>query len=138
VSVIADLVHTHPVFVRLAMAAKGARRVALVTDAVATADAPPTPGVLRAPPRLSDGTLAGSTMTMERAVSNAVTHSGVTLPDALRCASTTPAGLLGLHDRGEIAPGRRADLVALEPGTDGGWRVASTWVAGIEAWGAAR
>ncbi len=153
VSVIADLVHTHPAFVRLAVAAKGAGRVALVTDAVGTTDglgpsgepapdgardATSTPGVLRAPPRLSDGTLAGSTVTMERAISNVVTHSGVTLPDAVRCASTTPAHLLGLDDRGEIAPGRRADLVALEPGADGAWHVASVWVAGLEAWSAAR
>ena len=91
VSVIADLVHTHPVFVQLAMAAKGPQGVALVTDAVATAGAPPAPGVVTTPPRLPDGTLAGSTLTMDRAVSNVVTLSGVTLPDAVRSASSTPA-----------------------------------------------
>ena len=123
VSVIADLVHTHPVFVRMAFTAKGASGVALVTDAVA---APPGPD----PPRLADGTLAGSVLTMPGALSNAVHASTVSLPDAVTAASTTPARLLGLDDRGAIAPGRRADLVALETVDDGSWRVASVWVAG--------
>jgi N-acetylglucosamine-6-phosphate deacetylase len=122
VSVIADLVHTHPMFVRLAFAAKGARAVALVTDAVAS-----PPGA--EPPRLPDGTLAGSVLTMDRAVSNTVEHSAVALADAVEAASTTPARLLGLSDRGAIAPGLRADLVTLER-VGGGWRVASVWVSG--------
>jgi N-acetylglucosamine-6-phosphate deacetylase len=66
-------------------------------------------------------------------VSSVVHHSGVPLVDAVRSASTTPARLLGLDDRGEIAPGKRADLVALEADGDGGWRVASAWVAGVQA-----
>jgi len=127
VSVIADLVHTHPVFVRMAFAAKGARHVALVTDAVAT-----TAGA--GPPRLADGTLAGSVLTMDAAVSNVVNHSAVSVADAVQAASTTPARLLGLADRGAIAPGRRADLVALEPTGAGAWRVQSVWVAGASAW----
>jgi N-acetylglucosamine-6-phosphate deacetylase len=142
VSLIADLVHTHPVFVRMAFTTKGPRGVALVTDAVASPPgvasrraAPPGsgPGGDPGPPRLPDGTLAGSVLTMDRAVSNVVHHSAVALVDAVHSASTTPARLLGLDDRGEIAPGNRADLVALEADGDGGWRVASTWVAGVRA-----
>jgi N-acetylglucosamine-6-phosphate deacetylase len=136
VSVIADLVHTHPVFVRMAFAAKrseGDRTpgVVLVTDAVAAA--PGRPVEPTAPPRLADGTLAGSVLTMTRAVSNVVRASGVDLADAVQAASSTPARLLGFDDRGSIEPGRRADLVALEP-TGGEWRAASVWVAGLEAW----
>jgi N-acetylglucosamine-6-phosphate deacetylase len=130
VSVIADLVHTHPVFVRMAFTSKGAARVALVTDAVAAA-----PG--RGAPRLPDGTLAGSVLTMDRAVSNVVHHSDVSLADAVHAASTTPARLLGLDDRGAITPGRRADLVALEPVGDDSWRVATVWIAGTRAWSSA-
>jgi N-acetylglucosamine-6-phosphate deacetylase len=135
VSVIADLVHTHPVFVRLAFTTKGARGVALVTDSVAVdADGP---GVPRGsdlhrgpgPPRRRDGTLAGSVLTMAGAVSNVVHHSAVTLAEAVEAASTTPARLLGLDDRGAITPGRRADLVTLER-VGGVWGVASVWVAG--------
>jgi N-acetylglucosamine-6-phosphate deacetylase len=136
VSVIADLVHTHPVFVRMAFAAKRPERdrnpgVALVTDAVA---APVARAPDRAsPPRLADGTLAGSVLTMADAVSNVVRAGGVALADAVQAASSTPARLLGLDDRGSIEAGRRADLVALEP-TGGGWRAVSVWVAGHEAW----
>jgi N-acetylglucosamine-6-phosphate deacetylase len=143
VSVIADLVHCHPLFLRMAFTAKTARGVALVTDAVAVGG---TAGVAAGSdtvldtasgaPRLSDGTLAGSVLTIDRAITNAVRHSGVPLPDALQAASTTPARLLGLEDRGVIAPGRRADLVALEPDGDAGWRVASVWVGGVKAWSA--
>jgi N-acetylglucosamine-6-phosphate deacetylase len=127
VSVIADMVHTHPVFVRMAFTSKGAPRVALVSDAVAA-----TPG--EGAPRLPDGTLAGSVLTMDGAVSNVVHHSGVSLADAVQAASTTPARLLGLDDRGAIAPGRRADLVALEPDGVDSWRVVTVWVAGARAW----
>jgi len=139
VSVIADLVHTHPVFLRMAFAAKAAHGVALVTDAVASTPAPvatapgPVDTEAGAPPRLPDGTLAGSVLTMDRAVSNVVRRCAVPLADAVEAASSTPARLLGLEDRGTIATGLRADLVALEPAR-GAWRVASVWVAGVEAW----
>ncbi len=138
-SIIGDLIHTHPVFVRMAFAAKSPHGVALVTDAVAASTATaaatasaPTVG----PPRLSDGTLAGSVLTMDGAVSNVVNHCHVAFTDALEAASTTPARLLGFDDRGALTPGRRADLVALEEKGDGGWRVASVWVAGTPAWSA--
>jgi N-acetylglucosamine-6-phosphate deacetylase len=138
VSLIADLVHTHPLLLRLAFAAKSARRVALVTDAVSTGavstDSLSTDVRVPEPPRLDDGTLAGSVLHMERAVSNVVSHAGVSLRDALSAASTTPARLLGLDDRGAIVAGRRADLVALEAIGEGSWRVATVWVAGAEAW----
>jgi N-acetylglucosamine-6-phosphate deacetylase len=48
------------------------------------------------------------------------------LEDALAAASTTPAALLGLYDRGAVEPGRRADLVALGPDLD----VESVWIGG--------
>jgi N-acetylglucosamine-6-phosphate deacetylase len=65
-------------------------------------------------PRLPDGTLAGSALTMDAAIRNVV-GLGVPLATAVSAASTRPAELLGLADRGAIAPGRRADLVALSP-----------------------
>jgi len=139
VSVIADLVHCHPLFLRMAFTAKTAGGVALVTDAVAVGAASGAVAgsdTASGAPRLPDGTLAGSVLTIDRAITNAVRHSGVSLADALQAASTTPARLLGLDDRGVIAPGRRADLVALEPDGDAGWRVASVWVGGVKAWSA--
>jgi len=133
VSMIADLVHIHPALVRIAFRAKGAARSVLVTDAVAigtgttTATGAPFEGQ---PPRMADGTLVGSVLRMDRAVANTVVHAGISLADAVTAASTTPASLLGLDDRGAIAPGRRADLVAL----DADLGITTVWIAGQEAW----
>jgi N-acetylglucosamine-6-phosphate deacetylase len=65
--------------------------------------------------RLADGTLAGSTLTMDRALRNFMTL-GLTLEDAARRLSEVPARYLGLEDCGRIAPGLRADLVVVDPG----------------------
>ncbi len=119
VSLITDLIHVHPAIVALVFRAKSARRVALVTDAVAWQDGGDAP-------RLPDGTLLGSTLTADAAVRHAVQRCGIALEDAVRAATTTPADLLGLHDRGRIEPGARADLVALQPDLT----VERTWVAG--------
>jgi N-acetylglucosamine-6-phosphate deacetylase len=119
VSLIIDLVHVHPAVVTLVFRSKSAQRVALVTDAVAwegEGDAP----------RLADGTLMGSTLAADAAIRNAVQRCGVSVVDAVRAATTTPADLLGLSDRGRIEPGARADLVALNPDLT----VETTWVGG--------
>ena len=117
----------------MAFNAKGARGVALVTDAVAVTVAGRRRRRrrrARGPPRLADGTLAGSVLTMDGALANVVRPARSRFDDAVAGASTTPARLLGLDDRGAIAPGRRADLVALEPTGDGAWRVRTVWVGG--------
>jgi len=129
VSLIADLVHVHPAAVALAFRAKGAANVVLVTDSVAWDRG--TVGQVRmtfdgVAPRLPDGTLAGSAVTMDGAIRNVVGRCGVGLFDAVRAATATPARLLGLADRGEIAPGRRADLVALSRDLT----IEATWVGG--------
>lgn len=127
---IADLVHVHPVAIDVAFRAKPGR-IALVTDAVAWRGA--RIGRIEithdgTAPRLPDGTLAGSSLTMDAAVRNVVGEANVPLDVALTAASTTPAELVGLHDRGRIEVGRRADLVAL----DADLRVAAVWAAGTE------
>ena len=60
--------------------------------------------------RKSDGVIAGSGLTLLQAVQNMV-RWGLPLPQAVACASFNPARRLGLDDRGEIALGKRADLV---------------------------
>jgi N-acetylglucosamine-6-phosphate deacetylase len=134
--VIADLVHLHPAAITTVLRAKGAQRAVLVTDAVAwragsvgqavrmSLDADDPRG---AAPRLADGTLAGSALTMDQAIRNVVRRCGASLADAVAAASTVPAQVLGLHDRGAIEGGRRGDLVALGPGLD----VESVWVGGV-------
>ena len=128
---IADMVHVHPTAIALAFLAKP-KRIALVTDAVAWRGA--RIGRIEivhdgTAPRLPDGTLAGSSLTMDQGVRNVVEHAGIALEDALVAASTTPAELLGLADRGRIAVGARADLVALDPGD---LTIRSVWFGGRE------
>lgn len=134
VSVIADGVHLHPAALRLAFRAKGPGRVVLVTDAVAWRSgrvAGRDVAVRDGAPRLPDGTIAGSCLTMDGAVRTAATVAGVALADAVAAASTTPASLLGLEGRGRIETGATADLVALGPDL----AVEATWVAGRQVHG---
>lgn len=132
ISLIADGVHVDPRMLRIAWRAKGPGRVVLVTDATGwRAGRLGDAGIelVDGAPRLADGTLAGSALTMDAAVRFAVDAVGVELTDALAAAASTPAGLLGLDDRGSITPGRRADLVAL----NGDLEVEAAWVAGALA-----
>lgn len=140
IEVIADLVHLHPATVRLVASLAGPGRTVLITDAVAATGLPDgeyTLGGLKivvrgGVSRLADtGVLAGSTLTMDRAVANMV-KLGYSLADALRMASTTPALSIGLGGRlGVVAPGYLADLVLL----DEKLRVAKTIVGGVEVYG---
>lgn len=121
VELVMDGVHVKPELVAWVMATAPGR-VALVTDAMAAAahaDGDYMLGELAVEVR--DGvarlagldTIAGSTLTLDKAVRNAVA-AGVGLVDALRAASTVPADYLGLASVGRIAPGKRADLVVLD------------------------
>ena len=61
----------------------------------------------------ADGTIdiSGSRLTLNQACRNMMTHTGASIVDVFRYASTNPANALGFADRGQIAPGLRADLV---------------------------
>jgi N-acetylglucosamine-6-phosphate deacetylase len=120
-TLIPDLVHVHPAALRLAIRTK--HRVALVTDRVATTDLSVTQDGAA---RFDDGTLAGSTLSMARAVQNTV-GLGVPVERAVEMAATIPADALGLPDCGRIAPGMRADLVALDPSS---LTVRAVWLGG--------
>ena len=114
---IADFVHVHPEVVRLAFRCKPRGRIVLVTDAVAWRGEHVRGMGLQhdgTAPRMADGTLAGSALTLDRAIANVVGGCGVDLVDAVYAASTAPADLVGRPDIGRIAPGARADLVALD------------------------
>lgn len=108
-TLIPDLVHVHAAALRLTIHRK--HNVALVTDRVATTGLSVTQDGAA---RLDDGTLAGSTLSMACAVQNTV-GLGIPVKRAVEMATTIPADVLGLADRGRIAPGMRADLVALDP-----------------------
>lgn len=118
--VILDGHHVHPTSFHLARrAAPG--RVLLVSDAVRAAglgEGESELGGQRVTVRagratLPDGTLAGSVLTLDRALRNA-RAAGVPLPEASAMLSAVPAASLGLTDRGRLAPGLRSDLVVLD------------------------
>jgi len=132
---IADGLHVHPAAARLLHGAKRTSGTVLITDAIAATGLEDGEHRLgRTPIRVaggraetSDGTLAGSTLTMDAAVRNAYEWLGISLGEALALATTTPARVVGLEDRkGRIAPGYDADLVVL----DDALRPLATYVAG--------
>ncbi|GAB2494501.1 N-acetylglucosamine-6-phosphate deacetylase [Pseudoxanthomonas sangjuensis] len=137
--VIVDGVHVHPASLRVALAAKPNGKVFLVTDAMPMvgADSPSfdlygeTITEVEGVVRNAAGALAGSALDMASAVRNSVRLLGLPLDEAARMAATYPAQFLGLGDsHGRIAPGYRADLVAL--GADD-LQVLDTWIAGVPA-----
>jgi N-acetylglucosamine-6-phosphate deacetylase len=133
--IIADGRHVHPASLRIALAAKGADRIALVTDAMPTVGSDvkefrlggqrivARDGRCEAP----DGTLAGSDLDMASAVRSAERLMGVGYDTAARMASATPAWALGMtEERGEIRVGLAADLVLVNRDK----QVVKTWIGG--------
>jgi N-acetylglucosamine-6-phosphate deacetylase len=139
---ICDGVHVDPVAMRLLLRAKGVSGMRLVTDAMSAAGMPDGEYRLGGRPvsvaggravLAGGGSIAGSTLTMERAVQNAVRLLGASVEEAILMASTNSARLLGLEGRkGEISAGSDADLVVL----DGSLGVQATMVAGQWMFGA--
>jgi N-acetylglucosamine-6-phosphate deacetylase len=135
---ICDGIHVDPVAVRMAWRALGPDRLNLVTDAVAVLGAEPGESRLGAVEvtvdergvRTAGGVLAGSDLSLDRAVRNLVAFTGCSVPDALATVTATPARLLGLTDRGRLVPGARADVTVL----DGDLAVVATIVGGEVAW----
>jgi N-acetylglucosamine-6-phosphate deacetylase len=134
---IVDGIHVDPIAVRAAFAAKGADGIALVTDAMPSVGARlnqfqlmgRTISLCDGRLTAKDGTLAGAHLDMASAVRNAVRLAKLPLEDALRAASLTPARFLGLErERGALASGARADMVALTPQLE----VIGTWLDGVE------
>lgn len=131
--VIADGVHLHPEVIRIAFAAAPGR-VALVTDAMAAAGASDgrydlgtlevdvVDGVARL---AAGGAIAGSTLTQDAALRNAVA-AGVALEHAVAALTSTPARAVGRHDLGALEPGRLADAVLMTRDLS----VRAVWVAG--------
>ena len=117
VGVIADLVHVRAEAITLAFRAKSSDTVCLVSDSVAWK----SPWALEngmeirdGAPRLSNGTLAGSSTPLAEGVRNCVLEAGVSLAEALRAATSTPAHLIGRSDIGHIRLGEKCDFVCLD------------------------
>lgn len=136
---ICDGFHVHAAISRMAIAAKGCHRMMAITDATAGAGLPVGSTarlggqqitVRQEAAFLDDGTLAGSTLTMNRAFGAIVTKFGGSLVDAVVMCSTTPARELGLTGLGVLAEGAVADLVVL----DRNFEVIRTYIGGREVW----
>lgn len=118
--IIPDLLHVHPGAIRVAL--RSIPCLYCVTDSTAATGMPDGDYRLGRQPvtkclggvRLADGTLAGSTLTMDRALRNLVEVVGLDLQDAARRVSTYAADFLGLADRGRLVPGAWADLAVLD------------------------
>src|SRR5579859_850396 len=119
--IIADGIHVAPAVVDLFIKAKGLERAILITDAISATGKPDGSyrlGEMEVTVRDGrcehQGKLAGSVLTLDRAVRNAVAFAGIPMQAALTLATLNPARRLALEgDRGTIAPGRIADLIAL-------------------------
>ena len=117
---IADLLHVHPGAIHVALRAiPGLYCVTDSTSAAAMPDGDYTLGRHRVSKclggvRLADGTLAGSTLTMDQALRNLVGPLGLPLVQAAQRVATHAARYLGLTDRGRIVAGAQADLVSCD------------------------
>ena len=118
--IIPDLLHVHPGAIRAAL--RAIPRLFCVTDSTAAAGMPDGEYRLGSHAvtkclggvRLADGTLAGSSLTMDQALRNLVDPLGFDLQEASLRVSTFAADYLGLADRGRLAPGAWADAVVLD------------------------
>ena len=114
---ICDGLHVHPAIVRLWLKMKGEERAILVTDGTSATGMPDgiyTLGNFSVEVKdgvcLSDGTLSGSVLTMDRAVDNLQRFTGASLGTAVRLASLNPARMLGLEHLTALTPGAPANF----------------------------
>ena len=108
-------IHVDPYMLRLVRKIKGDDRIILISDAYAC-DGPVPPGYDGVDDINFDwtGEIAGSKLTLDIACRNALKHLGASIVDVFRFASYNPAMAVGFYDRGEIAVGKRADLVIVD------------------------
>jgi N-acetylglucosamine-6-phosphate deacetylase len=120
---IADNIHVHPAAMKLLYTVKGANRLILITDAVRGAGQADgeykidnrTVVVKDGAVRLPDGTLAGSTLTMERGLNNLMAATGLPIESLWKTTSLNAARSIHVSDRkGSLEAGKDADLVLLD------------------------
>jgi len=119
--IIADGIHVSPPVVKLFLEAKGIERAVVITDAISATGMPdghyelgPIHVEVKDGKCTSNGSLAGSVLTMDRAVRNIAQFGHWTLKDAIRAATLNPARTAGLNEnRGVLAEGARADFIAI-------------------------
>ena len=121
--IIVDGIHVAPEVVKLFLRAKGRERAVLITDAISATGMPdgryqlgPIEVDVKDGKCTSGGSLAGSVLTMDRAVRNVTKFSDWSLRDAVQAATLNPARAVGLSDHhGILAPAADADFIVLSP-----------------------
>ncbi|MGB8948050.1 MAG: N-acetylglucosamine-6-phosphate deacetylase [Candidatus Sulfotelmatobacter sp.] len=123
--IIADGIHVAPEVIQIFLRAVGLERSVLITDAMAAAGMPdgtyqlgPIQVEVKDGKATKDGTLAGSVLTMDRAVRNITRFSHWTLREAVRAATLNATRAVGLAQHGELAPGAEANIIVLSPDGD--------------------
>jgi N-acetylglucosamine-6-phosphate deacetylase len=119
--IVADGIHLSPAVVQLFLRAKGTERAVLITDAISATGMPdgryqlgPIEVDVKDGKCTSGGSLAGSVLTMDRAVRNVTQFANWSLKDAIRAATLNAARAVGtMNDHGVLAAGARADFVVL-------------------------
>lgn len=119
---IADGVHLDPVVIKLFLRMKGEQNAVLITDATAATGMPDGRyrlGSLEVEVKdgkcLAEGKLAGSVLTMDRAVRNVMRFGEWSLPQAVRSATLNPAQAAGIAHAGKLQAGSWADVIVLSP-----------------------
>lgn len=117
--IIADGIHVDPAVVDLFLRLKGPERAVLITDATAATGMPPGKFHMgdfefevKDGKCLANGVLAGSTLTLDRAVRNVMEFAGWSLQDSIRAATANPASVTASENRGVLKPGAAADFTA--------------------------
>ncbi|MFZ0135543.1 MAG: N-acetylglucosamine-6-phosphate deacetylase [Candidatus Sulfotelmatobacter sp.] len=120
--IIADGIHLAPEVIQIFLRAVGLERSVLITDAMAAAGMPdgtyqlgPIQVEVKDGKATNNGTLAGSVLTMDRAVRNITRFSHWTLREAVRAATLNATRAVGLAQHGELAPGAEANIIVLSP-----------------------
>jgi N-acetylglucosamine-6-phosphate deacetylase len=120
--IVVDGIHVAPEVVQIFLRAKGFERSVLITDATAAAGMPdgiyqlgPIQVTVKDGKCTKDGNLAGSVLTMDRAVRNVTQFAGWSLRDAVRAATLNATQAVGLAQHGHLAPGAEANIVVLSP-----------------------
>jgi len=118
--IIADGVHVAPAVVQVFLKAKGIDRAVLVTDAISATGMPdgtyqlgPFQVQVRGDRAEFEGKLAGSVLTLDRAVRNVMSFAKWSLQQSVILGTRNPAQLIGADTKGELAVGSDADLVLL-------------------------
>ena len=120
---IADTIHVNPVVLKLLYDIKGAEGIILISDSMSAAGMPEgdysfkgeSVSVRGGAARLHDGTLAGSTLALDKALQNFIKATGRPLAELIPCSSANAAAAIGLgNSKGKVTPGYDADLILVD------------------------